>query len=168
VKRVFDAETNGHLAGKGKDNSSKRHFQGERRYFTRPLMYKRDIIFLVLLMAVIGLLFYFSLRRPSDHLTAVIYYENEVIDEIDLATAPPRRFSYPQNTNVVFEIFTNHQIAIVASDCPDQVCVHTGRLARSGDYAACLPNGFVIRIVRDKGNDTPAVEPPGGEVDIIQ
>ena len=45
------------------------------------------------------------------------------------------------------------------SDCPDQVCVNTGKLYKAGQYAACLPNGFVLKIVSEdnKNNNQPDI-----------
>ncbi len=36
---------------------------------------------------------------------------------------------------------------IVDSPCRDKVCVRMGRLDRTGDWSACLPNGVLVRIV---------------------
>lgn len=36
--------------------------------------------------------------------------------------------------------------------CPDQICVRTGRLSRSGEAAACLPAGVVLRIEGEADN----------------
>ncbi len=41
------------------------------------------------------------------------------------------------------------------ADCPDQVCVHTGRLTRSGDSAACLPAGVVLTVRGEKDAAAP-------------
>ena len=38
-------------------------------------------------------------------------------------------------------------IAITASDCPGQDCVHSGSIHQSGRILVCLPNGLEIRIV---------------------
>ena len=32
------------------------------------------------------------------------------------------------------------------SDCPDKVCVNTGKISLTGQWAACLPNKTVIKI----------------------
>lgn len=48
-----------------------------------------------------------------------------------------------------------------ASGCPDRVCVNTGRLARPGATAACVPAGVVLRV--EGGTDSPA----DGEVDAV-
>ena len=41
------------------------------------------------------------------------------------------------------------------ADCPDQVCVHTGRLINAGDTAACLPAGVVLTVEGGDAADTP-------------
>jgi hypothetical protein len=37
-------------------------------------------------------------------------------------------------------------VLVTDSDCPDQVCVHTGSIHRPGAVIACVPNGVVVRI----------------------
>jgi len=36
--------------------------------------------------------------------------------------------------------------AITASDCPDQVCVHTGAVSKNGQASVCVPAGVILRI----------------------
>ncbi|MBQ7921868.1 MAG: NusG domain II-containing protein [Clostridia bacterium] len=43
--------------------------------------------------------------------------------------------------------------AIIASDCPDQVCVHTGRISKTGQAAACVPAGVILHITGDTGDE---------------
>jgi hypothetical protein len=38
------------------------------------------------------------------------------------------------------------RIRFIDSPCPARYCVHTGWLERTGEVAACLPNGVVIEI----------------------
>ena len=47
------------------------------------------------------------------------------------------------------------RIRFEESGCPDKVCVHTGWLSRSGQTAACLPAGVILRIEggADAGTD---------------
>lgn len=39
------------------------------------------------------------------------------------------------------------KIAVIASDCPGEDCVHCGWAAESGRSIVCLPNGLEIRIL---------------------
>ena len=36
----------------------------------------------------------------------------------------------------------------VSSPCPNQLCVRTGAVGRTGEVAACLPNRVAVRVVR--------------------
>lgn len=50
------------------------------------------------------------------------------------------------------------RVAVVESDCPTQVCVHTGWCRYTGQTIVCLPNGVEIRLVGgDSGPDIDAV-----------
>jgi hypothetical protein len=42
--------------------------------------------------------------------------------------------------------FRSGQVRFVDSPCAGRVCVHTGWLSRSGQVAACLPNGIVVEL----------------------
>lgn len=42
---------------------------------------------------------------------------------------------------------TEGTIAITASDCPGQDCVHSGSIRGTGRSLVCLPNGVEIRVV---------------------
>lgn len=74
---------------------------------------------------------------------AEIYYDGKLA-----ATAyldEPRIFSIDGLPQVVFEV-KDGAIAFIRSDCPDRICVNTGRLDRAGQLAACLPNRVSLRI----------------------
>lgn len=51
-----------------------------------------------------------------------------------------------ENGEVVV-ILNDHEVYIQSSDCPDQICVQTGKLTKPGDGAICLPNKIVVQIV---------------------
>ena len=43
--------------------------------------------------------------------------------------------------------------AIIASDCPDQVCVHTGEISKNGQAAVCVPAGVILHITDRSGDE---------------
>ncbi len=43
------------------------------------------------------------------------------------------------------------RVRVAHSDCPDQVCVHSGWLSKNGQTAACVPAGVSVRVVGDSG-----------------
>ena len=39
-----------------------------------------------------------------------------------------------------------------SSDCPDQICVRSGKLSRAGESAGCLPAVVVIKVESGLGD----------------
>ena len=65
-------------------------------------------------------------------------------------------FSVPEYPNIAFEI-RNGAAAFISSDCPDRICVRTGFIRHGGQFAACLPNGVVLRIAVKNSRDADTV-----------
>lgn len=113
------------------------------RFFKRS-----DIVIIaaILLISLASWITYDHLAK--DRLVkAEIYYYSQLVETVALDREEERTFSIPQNPNVIFHLDKEGHIAFIASDCPDKVCVNTGRIHRVGEYAACLPNGIVLKIV---------------------
>lgn len=116
------------------------------------------IIALLLLFSLGGYALYQS-GSSQDGLRAEIYFGSDLVETVDLEQGIDRVFSVPQDEHVIFHQFEDGTIRFEASDCPDQVCVHAGKLKASGDFAACLPNELILKIVRTDG-------PAEGESDL--
>jgi len=111
----------------------------------RPWARPRDFILLgIIALAAMALLLIPTLMNTSDGIEVLIYHEGVVIDRFVLEEGTARVFSYDQIPAIEIQQWSNRSIAIVRSDCPDQVCVNTGKLRVAGQFAACLPNNFVI------------------------
>lgn len=44
-------------------------------------------------------------------------------------------------------------VAVTEADCPDKVCVNTGKLRMSGGVIACLPHKLVVTVVGDENDE---------------
>ncbi len=111
------------------------------------------IIILAIVLVAFSVFLLYNSFYSSENVTAYIYHKDKVLREIDLPTFPPEVFSFDENKNVVFEIHEDKSISFRASDCPDQVCVHTGKLHVHGENAACLPNEFFIRLENSQNSE---------------
>ena len=119
------------------------------------LLSKRDVtiiaVTLLLGFALWGIWHFANIVDNSFSIYAEITFENgsEIVYLND-----NRTFSVDAVPNVVFEV-RDGQIAFINSDCPDQVCVRTGFLGRSGQMAACLPNNILFFVfgAGDSEND---------------
>ncbi len=46
-----------------------------------------------------------------------------------------------------FEV-SGGKVRMISSDCPDKVCVKTGRVSREGEVIVCLPNRVILKVER--------------------
>ena len=115
---------------------------------------KTDVFILAaaLILCAAGWLFY-QHEVSSEAAMAEIYYKSQLVETVDLTAGVDRRFSIPQNKNVVFHQYSDGSIQFEESDCPDKICIKTGRIRTIGQSAACLPNQIVLKIVpKDRKN----------------
>ena len=98
------------------------------------------ILSLLLAAALIGI--WYTRPFPGGRVCHVMY-EREDVMTLPLDTDGV--FTFEQHRNIVFEV-RDGRVAFIASDCPDQICVHTGFIGEPGQLAACLPNRTSIRI----------------------
>ena len=70
-----------------------------------------------------------------------ISVDGQTLRTIDLTRASDGVFSIQPETGkaVAFEI-QDGAIRFLSSDCPDQVCIQAGWVARPGERAVCMPN----------------------------
>lgn len=116
---------------------------------------RTDIIIIAAIVAISALSWgIYHTVSAKDRVAAEIYYESKLIETVDLGTGEDRTFSIPQDKNVVLHLYRDGAIAFVKSDCPDKVCIHAGKLRTTGQFAACLPNGIVIKIVPVDGQSS--------------
>jgi hypothetical protein len=109
---------------------------------------KSDFIALaVLLLVCAGAWFGYRQYFGRQGTAAEIYYQSKLVETVDLTRGVEKRFSIPQNKNVVFHLYRDGSICFEESDCPDKICIRAGRLRAVGESAACLPNQIVLKIV---------------------
>ena len=102
---------------------------------------KSDII-IIGIIAAVSVLAWFIYGSFYGHSGkyAEIYYRSELVKTVDLTKGEEESFSLEQLPNVVFKLYKDGSIAFLESDCPDKICVKSGKLHRAGEYAACIPN----------------------------
>ncbi|MFA5635297.1 MAG: NusG domain II-containing protein [Anaerovoracaceae bacterium] len=115
------------------------------------------IIAVILLVSLAFWLVYDSVSNDRS-VKAEIYYYDRLAETISLDGSEESTFSISQNPNVIFRVDEDGNIAFIASDCPDKVCVNTGKIHRVGEYAACLPNGIILKIVPEGDRDDDDVD----------
>ena len=100
-------------------------------------------IALVVLLAVLVAVFYLP-KNSSDPVMVEIYRGGNLLQTVSLDTDTSFEVA-GKYTNVI--TVSDGKIAITASDCPGEDCVHSGAIAVAGRSIVCLPNGVEIRVV---------------------
>jgi hypothetical protein len=116
--------------------------------------FKKSDILVILTIILVGAGLWIVYRNfySSKPAKAEIYYKSQLIKTVALDNGKDETFSIPQNPHVVFHLDKTGTIAFEESDCPDKICVKTGKLSRVGETAACLPNEIILKIVPADNN----------------
>lgn len=110
-------------------------------------MNKNDIKLIIVILIFIVLLFSLTLIRKKANI-ANVYYENELILEIDLSINNTYEVS-GDNGKVVIEVL-NNQIRVVEENSPYHLCSKQGFVSKSGESIICLPNKIIIELPSDE------------------
>ena len=105
-------------------------------------------IVLVVLLAA-GVFLAFLPGRSQEAAQAEIYLNGERIETLLLSQDRELTIN-DQYSNTI--TVTDGRIAITASDCPGEDCVHSGWISSSGRSIVCLPNGLEIRVIAQTGD----------------
>ena len=50
-------------------------------------------------------------------------------------------------------VIKNGKAWVEEAECPDKLCVHTGKISRNGETIVCLPNKIVVEVVNGEKNE---------------
>lgn len=110
------------------------------------------LLYLLILVAAIILLSGVFGIRTQAAAQAVITRDGETILQIPLdqleETGEENVVANGYHYRITYE---NGRIRFAEADCPDQICVHTGWISRSGELAACVPGHLILRIEAENG-----------------
>ena len=108
------------------------------------------ILFACLFVLFAGTFYLLWNSGKTGAVTARIWLNGEIVEEIDLNTVViPREF------DITTELGTNRVrvehdgISVVSADCPDQTCVHMGKISGAFQTIACVPHELVIDILTE-------------------
>lgn len=116
---------------------------------------KRDII-LVLSMVIIAaaafLIINFAVKKDGSY--AVIKVDGKVIKTLDLNSGETtiEVNGYQGGVNKV--VINDGKVSMTEADCPDELCVKTGKISRVGETIVCLPHRVVVEIKGSLDDDS--------------
>lgn len=116
---------------------------------------KRDII-LVLSMVIIAaaafLIINYIVKKDGSY--AVIKVDGNVIKTLDLNSDETtiEVNGYQGGVNKV--VINDGKVSMTEADCPDELCVKTGKISRVGETIVCLPHRVVVEIKGSQDDDS--------------
>ncbi len=115
-------------------------------------MNKADKV-LILFLFGFGLLgLFFSQKRASSSY-AEVYYQKELILQIDLET-DLKQYKVKGKLGDVYLEAGDGKIRVIEENSPKHLCSRQGFVKRKGDTIVCLPNEIVIVLKGEKEMDT--------------
>ncbi len=119
---------------------------------------KADIVLFIVILALGGLVSWWSLAGNSDGDKVVVTADGKTFGVYSLYEDRQIDVTLDGHTNYI--TIKDGQVSMSYSTCKNQVCVHTGAISQTRDAIVCLPNKIVVEIVSDNSKD-------GGDVDVI-
>ena len=111
----------------------------KRKWITRADLF---VIF-ILLAAALSLYFFSKPSEAGD--TVSVYVGNELCAEFSLADAP-ESYTVKTEKGCLVLSFEGGEAYALDADCPDHVCVRTGKIKRVGESIVCVPLGVCITV----------------------
>lgn len=112
---------------------------------------KKDIWIIAPSLILAFCVFLFFALMPSSSRIAVVEKGGREFCRIDLDhVASVRIIDVGGPMNVKLRVEPG-AISFYSSDCPDQICVKTGKLTRAGQTAVCLPGRVSVQIISQEG-----------------
>lgn len=110
------------------------------------LKFRRGDFVVLLLAAVVSVVCCLQIWRPRPAGQAAVIVSPE--GEQRYLLSQQTTFTVEGNDGNVLSIeIDGGRVRVAHSDCPDQVCVHSGWLSKNGQTAACVPAGVSVRVV---------------------
>jgi len=115
-------------------------------------------------LVLLSLIFFFSFRLLSpktDQLVASVYYQDQLIDTINLYGLEPNQVytkEYTGENGLINVEYQNGMIRVEKETSPNNICSIQGWTSNQFKPIICLPNKFYIEIQGSKNeNETDAI-----------
>lgn len=118
---------------------------------------KSDIALIIVLLIVCIATLLPKYLSKSDNLTAVVLRDGSEIERIDLSQVTEEyEIDLECEPKAIITVGPNY-IFYSYAECPDKLCVNTGKLTHAGDTAACIPSKTLVVLEGEKSSDSPDV-----------
>ena len=106
------------------------------------------LVVFILNLGIISLIALNHLRQPGDFVT--IEVNGQVIHQLDLNISQEVTVKGPIGETKIK--INQNSARVVHSDCPEKICVKTGKIHLAGEMIVCVPNKVVVKITGKQKN----------------
>lgn len=115
---------------------------------------KKDILPAAILLLLAAFLFFYFSLQPEGAVAVVEKNGEEILRRQLSQLTQPETVSVEGEEGLQLSVcFYPDGAQILSSACPDQVCVKTGKITKSGETAVCLPARITLRLEGAQGAD---------------
>ena len=105
-------------------------------------MKKRDIILIASILAVAIALFLIVELTKEEGAGVVVKVDGIEVAEYSLS----KNGTYPLNGGTNILVIEDGRAYLSDANCPDKLCVHQGKISRTGEVITCLPNKLTVTV----------------------
>ena len=105
-------------------------------------MKKRDIILILSILIVAIALFLFMEMTKKEGAGVTVKVDGVKVAEYSLS----KNGTYPLNGGTNILVIENGKAYLTDANCPDKLCVHQGKISRTGETITCLPNKLTVAV----------------------
>ena len=105
-------------------------------------MKKRDIILILSVLLIAAALFLVVELTKEDGAGVVVKVDGVEVAEYSLSKSG----TYPLNGGTNILVIEDGRAYLSDANCPDKLCVHQGKISRTGEVITCLPNKLTVTV----------------------
>ena len=105
-------------------------------------MKKRDIILIASILIVAIAFFLIVELTKEEGAGVVVKVDGTEVAEYSLS----KNGTYPLNGGTNILVIENGKAYLTDANCPDKLCVHQGKISRTGETITCLPNKLTVSV----------------------
>ncbi|MBP1924948.1 hypothetical protein J2Z76_000805 [Sedimentibacter acidaminivorans] len=113
-----------------------------------------DMLLIIFIIVISSFFILYNSRNITYSNTniAVIYSEDKIVGEYILKESYKNEIAVKSSNGYNNIKIENGKIWIEGASCPDQYCIHQGKISGNGENIVCLPNKLIIKVMSDKKN----------------
>ena len=111
-------------------------------------MKKKDFLFIFFVIITVIISFFVKFKTTQKGDTVLIYSNNELYKKIPLNEN--LKINIDDKNIVVVE---NGSCYMKWADCPDKICVKTGKISDNSKSIVCIPNKVMVKVLKKSDID---------------